>query len=69
MTTAVDLAACAACCDDPQDAAWGRLPGAAPPLATWLPAVVAAMVALVLKLVIVLLVRPPGPLDDPDPAN
>lgn len=69
MTTAVDRAACAACCDDPQDTAWGRLPGAVPPLQTWVPAVVAAVVALVLTLVVVLLVRPPGPLDDPDPAD
>jgi len=58
-----------ACCDDAQDAAWGRLPGAEPPLRTWIPAAVAAVVALVLTLVVVLLVRPPGPLDDPDAAD
>jgi hypothetical protein len=69
MTTAVARAGRAACCDDPQDAAWGRLTGAAPPLPTWIPAAVAAVVVLVLALVIVLVVRPPGPLDDPNPAN
>ncbi len=69
MTTAVDRAESANCCDDPEDAAWGRLPGAEPPLRTWVPAAVAAVVALVLTLVIVLVVRPPGPLDDPNPAD
>ncbi len=69
MATAVSRAACAACCDDPQDADWGRLPGAPPPLPSWVPAAVAAVVALVLTLVVVLVVRPPGPLDDPDPAD
>lgn len=69
MTTAVARAGRAACCDDPQDTAWGRLPGAAPPLQTWIPATVAAVVALVLTLVILLVVRPPGPLDDPDRAD
>lgn len=69
MTTAVARADGGSCCDDPQDADWGRLPGAAPPLPWWIPAAVAAAVALVLTLVVVLLVRPPGPLDDPDPAD
>ncbi len=69
MTTAVYRAERADCCDDAQDAVWGRLPGAAPPLPAWIPAAVAAAVALVLTLVIVLVVRPPGPLDDPDPAD
>lgn len=69
MTTAVSRAEHAACCEDPQDVAWGRLPGAAPPLPTWVPAAVAAVLALVLTLVVVVLVRPPGPLDDPDPAG
>jgi len=69
MTTAVDRAGRGDCCDDPQDAAWGRLPGAEPPLPTWVPAAAAAVVALVLTLVIVLVVRAPGPLDDPDPAD
>jgi len=69
VTTAVDRAGRADCCDDPQDAAWGRLPAAAPPLPSWVPAAVAAVVALVLTLVVVLLVRPPGPLDDPNPAD
>ena len=69
MPGAVDRAERASCCDDPQDAAWGRLPGAAPPLRWWLPAVAALSAALVLSLVVVLLVRPPGPRDDPDPAE
>ena len=69
MTSAVVRADWASCCDDPQDAVWGRLPGAEPPLRWWVPAAVAAVVALVLALVVVLLVRPPGPLDDPDPAD
>ena len=69
MTTAEARADRASCCDDPQDAAWGRLPGAEPPLRWWLPAAAAAAVALVLTLVVVLVVRPPGPLDDPDPAD
>jgi len=68
VTTAVARAGRASCCDDPQDTAWGRLPGAAPPLRWWIPAAVAAVVGLVLALVVVQLVRPPGPLDDPDPA-
>ena len=53
------------CCDDPEDADWGRLPGAEPPLRWWIPAAVAALAGLVLTLVVVLVVRPPGPLDDP----
>lgn len=69
MTTAVARADRASCCDDPQDADWGRLPGAAPPLRWWIPGAVAAALALVLTLVVVLLVRPPGPLDDSDPAD
>ena len=69
MTTAVARADRASCCDDLQDAHWGRLAGAEPPLRWWIPAAVAAAVALVLVLIVVLVVRPPGPLDDPDPAD
>jgi hypothetical protein len=69
MPSAVHRAERASCCDDPRDAAWGRLPGAEPPLRWWLPAVVALLAALVLSLVVVLVVRPPGPRDDPDPAE
>ena len=65
MTTAVARAERASCCDDPDDADWGRLPGAQPPLRWWVPAAVTAAIALVLTLVVVLVVRPPGPLDDP----
>ena len=69
MTTAVARADRGSCCDDPEDADWGRLPGAEPPLRTWVPAAVASAVGLALALVVVLVVRPPGPLDDPDPAD
>lgn len=69
MTTAIARADLGACCDDLQDAEWGRLPGAEPPLRWWIPGAVAAVVALVLTLVVVLVVRPPGPRDDPDPAD
>ena len=65
MTTAAARAERGSCCDDPQDADWGRLPGAEPPLRWWVPATVAGVAALVLTLVVVLVVRPPGPLDDP----
>lgn len=69
MTSAVARAERGSCCADPQDVEWGRLPGAEPPLRWFVPAAVAAVVGLVLTLVIVLLVRPPGPRDDPDPAD
>lgn len=69
MTTAVARAERGSCCDDAQDAAWGRLPGAAPPLRWWVPAAVALVGAVVLALVVVLVVRPPGPTDDPVPAD
>ena len=65
MTTAAARAGSGSCCDDPQDAEWGRLPGAEPPLRWWVPAAVAGLAAFVLTLVVVLVVRPPGPLDDP----
>lgn len=55
----------ACCCDDRADASWGRLPGAVPPLRWWLPLLAFAAVALALSLVVVLVVRPPGPGDDP----
>ena len=50
------------------DEDWGRVPGLRPPLATWAPLVWFVALALVLSFVIVALVRPPGPLDQPDPA-
>ncbi|MCA1712247.1 MAG: hypothetical protein LC789_11670 [Actinobacteria bacterium] len=59
----------AGCCDDPADVVWGRLPGAVPPLRWWLPAVTFGVAALLLSLVVGLLVRPPGPRDNPDPAD
>ena len=50
------------------DDAWGRVPGLRPPLPPWAPLVWFAALAAVLTFVVVALVRPPGPLDDPDPA-
>ncbi|MBC7373682.1 MAG: hypothetical protein H7323_06815 [Frankiales bacterium] len=67
--TATQAADTAACCADRADADWGRLPGARPPLAWWLPVVAFAMLMVVLSLVVVLVVRAPGPGDDPDPAE
>lgn len=70
MATATQRAETATCCrEDPSDAAWGRLPGAPPPLRWWLPGLVFAVAAVVLTLVIALVVRGPGPRDDPDPAG
>ena len=47
---------------------WGRAPGRRPPLPGWAPLVWFVALAGVLTFVIIALVRPPGPLDDPDPA-
>lgn len=47
---------------------WGRIPGLRPPLPPWAPLVWFASLAVVLTVVVVWLVRPPGPLDQPDPA-
>lgn len=69
MSTATHRSEAATCCGDPADAAWGRLPGAEPPLRWWLPAVVFAVAAVVLSVVVVLAVGDPGPRDDPDPAD
>lgn len=41
---------------------------ASPPLRWWAPAAVAAVLVLVMVAVVSILVRPPGPLDDPRPA-
>ncbi len=51
------------------DEHWGRHSGRRPPLPVWAPLVWFAGLAGVLTFVIVALVRPPGPLDDPDPAH
>lgn len=59
----------ASSCCDPEDAEWGRLPGAEPPLRWWWPAVVFAAAVVVLAFVVTLVVRGPGPLDDPDAAD
>ena len=69
MSTAIERAEAASCCDDPEDRSWGRLPGAGPPLRWWLPLAVFLTAAITLTLLIVFVVRTPGPLDDPDPAN
>ena len=45
-----------------------RTPGVAPPLPAWAPLVWFASLAAVLIVLVVWLVRPPGPLDQPDPA-
>jgi hypothetical protein len=52
----------------PFDDAWGRAPGLRPPMPAWTPLAWLAALAAVLTFVVVGLVRPPGPLDDPDPA-
>jgi hypothetical protein len=46
----------------------GRVPGLRPPLPPWAPLAWFGALAAVLTVVVVLLVRPPGPLDQPDPA-
>jgi hypothetical protein len=69
MSTATDRAHASSCCDDPDDADWGRLPGAAPPLAWWWPGLVFTVAAVVLAVVVTLVVRGPGLLDDPAPAD
>lgn len=69
MTTAIERAEAASCCDDPEDKTWGRLPGAEPPLRWWVPLAVFLIAAVALALLVFLVVRTPGPLDDPDPAN
>lgn len=50
------------------DCAWGRAVGRRPPLPGWVPLAWFAALAAVLTFVVVALIRPPGPLDDPDPA-
>ena len=69
MSTATGRADAGSCCDDSTDARWGRLPGAEPPLRWWLPAAAFILASAVLTIVVVLLVRGPGPLDDPKPAD
>lgn len=59
----------AGCCCDAADTDWGRLPGTVPPLRWWLPALTFVVASLVLAVVVVLVVRPPGPRDDPRPAD
>ena len=47
---------------------WGRVPGARSPLPAWAPLAWFLVLAAVLTFVVVVLVKPPGPLDDPEPA-
>jgi hypothetical protein len=51
------------------DDLWGRIPGRRPPLPTWAPLIWWAGLAVALIAVVVALVRPPGPLDQSDPAR
>ena len=69
MSSATDRALSAECCADPEDVAWGRVPGADPPIRWQVPVIVFLIAALLLALVIVFVVKSPGQLDDPDPAN
>ena len=69
MVTVIERAETASCCDAPGDRAWGRLPGAEPPLRWWVPLTALLAAAIALTLVVLFVVRAPGPLDDPDPAN
>jgi hypothetical protein len=46
MSTPTGRSERASCCTDAQDASWGRLPGAQPPLRWWIPAAVALVAAL-----------------------
>lgn len=68
MSTATDCAATGSCCA-PEDRDWGRASGARPPLRFWIPLVTFGAAALVLTLVVALVVRGPGPGDDPNPAE
>jgi hypothetical protein len=52
----------------PVDDDWGRVPGLRPPLPAWAPPAWFVVLASVLTVVVVVLVRPPGPLDQPDVA-
>lgn len=69
MTTATGRAEAASCCDDVEDVRWGRRPGSLPPLRWWWPALVLGVAAAVLAVVVTLVVRGPGPLDDPSAAD
>ena len=51
------------------DEDWGRTPGQRPPLPPWAPLAWWAALAVTLFIVVVALVRPPGPLDQPEPAR
>lgn len=49
--------------------AWGRVPAARPPLAPWAPLAWWLITSAALIIVVVAVVRGPGPKDDPDPAD
>ena len=52
--------------DLPRPDVWGRVPGLAPPVPVWLPLALFALLGAGLAAVVLVLVRPPGPLDQPD---
>lgn len=51
------------------DRSWGRMPGARPPLRPWIALAWWVATAIALSVVVALVVRGPGPLDDPDPSD
>lgn len=51
------------------DAEWGRTAGARPPLRWWVPLATWGVLAVALSVIVVFVVRGPGPEDDPDPAE
>lgn len=51
------------------DRSWGRMPGARPPLRPWIPLAWWVATAIALAVLVALVVRGPGPLDDPDPSD
>ena len=63
--TATERAHAGSCCDDPANVRWGRKPVAVPPLRWWWPAALLAAAVAVLGVLVTVVVRGPGPLDDP----
>lgn len=51
------------------DEDWGRVPGAVPPIPSWLPPLFWLATSAALAAVVLAVVPRPGPLDDPDPAQ
>lgn len=65
MASRTEVADSAACCATPDDREWGRSAGRKPPLWWGVPVVFGLATAVILTIVILVVVRPPGPLDDP----